>query len=77
MATGILAEQVSVRIFQIMIKVSDLPQILYMGHSSWTKCGPRKIPVWPPFSKMVAMGYPKILLFAFKMTDGFKWCILQ
>ena len=35
------------------------------------KRGPRKISIWPPFSKMAAMGYPKMLFFCFK--NGYKW----
>ena len=52
------------RIVQIMIQATDLAQILYRGHPSRKKRGPRKISIWPPFSKMAAMGYPEILFFA-------------
>ena len=54
------------RIVQIMIQATDLVQILYRGHSSRKKRGPCKIPIWPPFSKMAAMGYHEILFFALK-----------
>ena len=52
------------RIVQIMIQATDLAQILYRGHPLRKKRGPRKISIWPPFSKMAAMGYPEILYFA-------------
>ena len=52
------------RIVQIMIQATDLAQILYRGHPSRKKRGPRKISIWPPFSKMAAMGYPEIVFFA-------------
>ena len=51
------------RIVQIMIQATDLAQLLYRGHPSRKKRGPRKISIWPPFSKMAAMGYPEILFF--------------
>ena len=59
-----VVEQITVRIFQIMIQATDLAQILYMGQPSRKKRGPRKISIWPPFFKMAAMGYPEILFFA-------------
>ena len=37
-----LAEQITVRIVQIMIQATDLAQILYGGHYSRKKRGPRK-----------------------------------
>ena len=52
------------RIVQIMIQATDLAQILYRGHPSRKKRGPRKISIWPPFSKMAAMGYPENVFFA-------------
>ena len=54
------------RIVQIMIQATDLVQILYRGQSSRKKRGPRKISIWPPFSKMAAIGYHEILFFALK-----------
>ena len=30
--------------------------------------GPRKISIWPPFSKMAAMGYPEMLFFVLEMA---------
>ena len=54
------------RIVQIMIQATDLVQILYRGHSSRKKRGPRKISIWPPFSNMAALGYHEILFFALK-----------
>ena len=54
------------RIVQIMIQATDLAQILYRGHPSRKKRGPRKISKWPPFSKMAATGYPETLFFALK-----------
>ena len=54
------------RIIQIMIQATDLAQILYRGHLSRKKRGPRKISIWPPFSEMTAIGYPEILFFALK-----------
>ena len=38
----ILAEQITVRIVQIMIQATDLAQILYGGHFSRKIRGPRK-----------------------------------
>ena len=55
-----VAEQITVRIVQIMIQATDLAQILYGGHYSRKKRGPRKISIWPPFSKMAAMEYPEL-----------------
>ena len=52
------------KIVQIMIQATELAQILYRGHPLRKKSGPRKISIWPPFSNMAAMGYPKILFFA-------------
>ena len=63
-----LAEQITVRIVQIMIQATDLAQILYGGHFSRKNCGPRKISIWPPFSKMAAMGYCEMLFLASKMA---------
>ena len=63
-----VVEQITVRIVQIMIQATDLAQILYGGHSSRKKRGPRKISIWPPFCKMAAMGYHQMLFFAFKMA---------
>ena len=54
------------RIVQIMIQATDLVQIIYRGHPSRKKRGPRKISIWPPFSNMAAMGYPEILFFALR-----------
>ena len=54
---GYIVEQITVRIVQIMIQATDLAQILYGGHYSRKKRGPRKISIWPPFFKMAAMGY--------------------
>ena len=69
------------RIVQIMIQTTDLAQILYKGHPSRKKRGPRKISIWPPFSNMAATGYPEILFFCLKRTtDGWQrlwwWWIL-
>ena len=69
---GGLVEQITAylrTIVQIMIQASDLAQILYRGHLSGKKRGPRKISIWRPFSKMAAMVYGEILLLAFKMTE--------
>ena len=63
-----LAEQITVRIVQIMIQATDLAQILYGGHYSRKKRGPRKISIWPPFSKMAALGYLEMLFFALQMA---------
>ena len=66
---GILVEQIIAyvrRIVQIMIQATDLVQIIYRGHPSRKKRGPRKMSIWPPFSNMAAMGYPEILFFALK-----------
>ena len=63
-----IAEQIIVRIVQIMIQATDLAQILYGGHYLRKKRGPRKISIWPPFSKMAAMGYPQMSFFALKMA---------
>ena len=52
------------RIVQIMIQATDLAQILYRGHPSRKKRRPRKISIWPPFSKMATMGYPENVFFA-------------
>ena len=63
---GILVEQIIAygrRIVQIMIQATDLAHILYKDQPSRKKRGPRKISIWPPFSKMAAMGYPEILFF--------------
>ena len=49
-----------------MIQATDLAQILYRGHPSRKKRGPRKISMWPPFSNMAAMGYTEIPFFALK-----------
>ena len=54
------------RIVQIMIQATDLAHILYRVHPLRKKRGPRKISIWPPFSNMVATGYPEILFFALK-----------
>ena len=54
------------RIVQIMIQATDLAQILYRGHPSRKKRGPRKISIWLPFFNMAAMGYSEILIFALK-----------
>ena len=61
---GMIAEQITVRIVQIMMQATDLAQILYGGHFSRKESGPRKISIWPPFSKMAAMGFPEMLFFA-------------
>ena len=53
-------------IVQIMIQATYLIQIIYKGHPSRKKHGPRKISIWPPFSNMAAMGYPEILFFTLK-----------
>ena len=69
MAWRLIVEQIIAyvrRIVQIMIQATDLAQILYRGHPSRKKRGPRKISIWLPFSKMAAMGYPDILLFSLK-----------
>ena len=71
MTTGyvIIVEQIIAyvrRIVQFMIQATDLVQILYRGHSSRKKRGPRKILIWPPFSNMAALGYHEILFFALK-----------
>ena len=58
------------RIVQIMIQAIDSVQILYRGHPSRKKCGPRKISLWLPFSNMAAMGYPEILFLPWK---GSRW----
>ena len=63
-------EQIAVRIVQIMIQSTNLAQLLYMGHSPRNKCGPHQISIWPPFSKMAAMGYPEVLFCAFKMAGS-------
>ena len=63
-----IAEQITVRIVQIMIQATDLAQILYGGHNSRKKRGPRKISIWPPFSKMAAIGYLEMLFFALQMS---------
>ena len=61
------------RIVQIMIQATDLAQILYRGHSSRKKRGPRKISIWPPFSKMAATGYPETHIFCLKRAaDGWE-----
>ena len=68
---GQLVEQITAylrTIVQIMIQASDLAQILYRGHLAGNKRGPRKISIWRPFSKMAAMVYREILLFALKMA---------
>ena len=59
-------------IVQIMIQATDFAQILYRGHPSRKKRGPRKISIWPPFSHMAAMDYPEILFFFFikRAADG-------
>ena len=53
---------------QIMIQATHLAQILYGGHYSRKKRGPRKISIWPPFSKMAAMGYPEMGFFVLEMA---------
>ena len=61
------------RIVQIMIQATDLAQILYRGLSSRKKRGPRKISIWPPFSKMAATGYPETHIFCLKRAaDGWE-----
>ena len=61
-------EQITVTIVQIVIQATDLAQILYGGHFSRKKRGPRKISIWPPFSKMADMGYCEMCFFASKMA---------
>ena len=54
------------RIVQILIQATNLTQILYGGQPSRQKRGPRKISIWPPFSKMATKGYPEILFIVLK-----------
>ena len=63
-----IAEQITVRIVQIMIQATGLAQELYGGHSLRKKRGPCRIAIWPPFSEMAAMGHPEMLFFAIKMA---------
>ena len=65
-----VAEQITVRIVQIMIQATDLAQILYGGHYSRKNAGHAKFqygrhfPRWPPWS---------ILNRDFCLRNGSKW----